>query len=725
MVLIITALLGVAVIITLAAAYSAAALLGSAAMSWPIFAGWLGLLVTVNAVLAFALWRGWRSLSLASQVLGMLWLIVSGWYWTVAPLFFFLVMNIDGRQLAWTSFAFIWEVPAIGGGIFLTLSLLFLRPIAAYFDRGRRVANPPRLYTTTFWYPTMISLLLFALSVFGYGVGTWQLATFAGLPVIEQGKNMVNGVVISIFVTLLLFLIIDAFLGKVRERLKKEYSVPQKFWRSIRTRFITTTMLGLLGSVGLLGLLVFDAVQTFLGDEAHVLLNDIVTSETAGGRFLSGLAMLFALALAVILFIGQALTRALRALAGAVQHLEAGHIDVPSLQTGDEIEVLSHVLRNKFEELAAQRNQFRDAKIETEAIFEGMGEGLMVTNQDTRVVRVNRQAQRLIGWSQKEMVGKRLRDIVQATYPSGRSVGEKGALEDVLASGKSVYRSDYTYARNDGSRFPVAVTAAALVLNQKIIGAVLLFRDITREKVVEKAKTEFVSLASHQLRTPLTAIQWYIELLLRGVSVTNEQRRDLEKVSLRARRMSRLVTDLLNVTRLDTGRLKVDPVSTDLVEFVNSVIDELLPFAQQRECTVTFHRESGDPVSMPVDRTLLRQVLHNLLTNAVKYSRPGVGSRVWVELEKNEAGNFVISVQDNGMGVPEDVRSRVFDKFFRASNAVAQETEGTGLGLYVAKKVMKAAGGNIWFESKEGRGTTFFVEIPREGMREKDGLDLE
>lgn len=269
--------------ITLAAAYSVAALLGVAAMSWPIFAGWLGLLLAVNVVLAFALWRSWRKLALRNQVLGLLWLLVSGWYWTTAPLFFFLVMNIEGRQVAWTSFAFIWEVPAIGGGVFLTLSLLFLRPIANYFDQGKTIKNPTRLYNATLWYPAMISFLLFALSVFGYGIGTWQLATFAGLPAIEQGKNMVNGAVISIFVTLLLFLIIDAYLGKVRERLKRDYAVPQKFWRSIRTRIIATTMFSLLGSVGLLGLLVFDAIQSFLGDEAQVLLDHLVTSEVAGG----------------------------------------------------------------------------------------------------------------------------------------------------------------------------------------------------------------------------------------------------------------------------------------------------------------------------------------------------------------------------------------------------------------------------------------------------------
>lgn len=719
------ALSGIGAIWALAVGYFVVALMGRATFTWGIFAGWLALLVAGNLVLLWALARSWARLTLRLQVLGMLWLSISLWYWVVAPIFFFLVMNVDRRQSLWAAFAFIWEVPVIGGGLFLTTSLALLAPIATFMAGKQQVARPERLYRSTLRYPVVISVLVLVLSTFGYVVGTAQLRIFAGLPGVEQGKNLATGLAIAVFLAVLIFLVLDTYLNKVRERLKHDYTIARTFWRSLQRRVVAVTAAGLLGSVGLFGLLLFDTLQALLGEEANRFFMGLIVNKELWGPFLGGIGLVLGLATGVMVFVGRLLTRALRALAASTRQAEREEMVVPALYTGDEIEVLSWALKEKISALALQRNRFREAQVETDAIFEGMGEGLVVTDRQGQVARVNRQAAALIGWEVAELTGKSWGEVVHMANDKGERVpSEARPIQRVLHTRQPAYKDIYTYKRRDGTVFPVSMKVSALIHEDEVVGAILLFRDITREKAIDQAKTEFVSLASHQLRTPLTAISWYIELLLRGDPLTDSQRSDLTKIRLRSQRLIRLVNDLLNVSRLDTGRLKIDPTPTDLVGLLTSVVDELLPFAEQRACHVIFHKTDDQFDTVPVDRSLLRQVVHNLLANAIKYSPPGVGSRVWVQLERSPQGAYLMSVQDSGIGIPREIHGRIFEKFFRAPNAVSKETDGSGLGLYVAKKIFQAAGGKIWFESVEGQNTTFFVEIPADGMREKAGLDL-
>lgn len=723
MTLIVTALVGLSALTTLAGFSMFRALSGDFVMTWGVFALWLGLLTAANGVLALSVRKAWPRLSLRAQALAILWLSISLWYWTVAPLFFFLSMNVNAQQLSWTAFAFLWEVPVVGGGLFISLALAAFYPFERVLRAGKRLSHPEALYRWTLWYPRVLAAFLFLVSVVGYGLGTLQLRLFAGWPLVEQVKNIIGGGMISLFLAVFLYLVFDIFLGKVRERLKQDYAIPRVIWRHMSTRVILVTTVLMIGSVGLLGFIAFDALQFVIQRGGGTLSLSILANSELVNTFSAAVGLVLALTVGFIIFFGQALTKALRFLSAAVAETQQPGGAVPAVRTADELEALSQLLGDTIGDLSRERNRLREAKIENEAIFDSMGEALVVVDQNTCVIRVNQQAERLLGWTQAEFSGKPLKNFTRAIYPNGRSV-EVSALDETLALGKSIFKDDYTYAHKNGRRFPVAVTAAALILNQKIVGAVMLFRDITREKAIDQAKTEFVSIASHQLRTPLTAMNWYVELLLREQNLTDSQRSDLKKIRIRGQRMVQLVNALLNVSRLEAGRLKVNPVPTDLVELINSLVDELLPFAHQRGCQVIFHKSDDEFPDLPIDRSLLRQVLHNLFTNAIKYSPSGQGARVWVQLERSPAGAYVISVQDNGIGIPENLRSRIFDKFFRADKAMLAEPDGTGLGLYVAKKIIAASGGKIWFESTEGRGTTFFVEIPKSGMQEQGGVDL-
>jgi len=193
--------------------------------------------------------------------------------------------------------------------------------------------------------------------------------------------------------------------------------------------------------------------------------------------------------------------------------------------------------------------------------------------------------------------------------------------------------------------------------------------------------------------------------------------------------MVKLVDDLLNVSRIETGRLKIDPQVIDLIVFIEDIIKELAPWANEFDCRIVFNKPDVKLPQLKVDKTMFRQVVHNLITNAIRYSPASSEVNVEINIKNKE---FTVSVGDKGIGIPKESQARIFNKFFRAENARIKETEGSGLGLYISKMIMEQSGGRIWFESptmfrddkagnKEGYGTTFYVSLPLEGMKAQDG----
>ncbi len=234
---------------------------------------------------------------------------------------------------------------------------------------------------------------------------------------------------------------------------------------------------------------------------------------------------------------------------------------------------------------------------------------------------------------------------------------------------------------------------------------------LEREQI-EKMKSEFVSVASHQLRTPLTGIKWFAELMLKGKAgkLSADQKDFLEQIYSSNDRMIKLVEDLLNVSRIDTGsKFEIKKAPKDVIEIINSLTSDLVGLAHQHEVQIQKSANVPTEFVLPIDADKIRQVFQNLLSNAVKYSKKG--GKVMVDF-KNSEGKVLITVQDTGLGIPQKQQSRMFEKFFRADNVQTAETDGTGLGLYIAKAIVEGHGGKIWFESKENIGTTFFVELP-------------
>lgn len=230
-------------------------------------------------------------------------------------------------------------------------------------------------------------------------------------------------------------------------------------------------------------------------------------------------------------------------------------------------------------------------------------------------------------------------------------------------------------------------------------------------KELDEAKDEFISMASHQLRTPLTSIKGYVSMVVEGDAgkITPQQKKLLEEAFASSQRMVYLIADLLNVSRLKTGKFIIERSEANLAEMVDSEIAQLKPTAKSRDLKLMYHKPSRFPDVM-LDETKTRQVIMNFVDNAIYYTPAGGKIEVTVKSSKD----FIeFTCRDDGIGVPKEKQAKLFTKFFRADNAQKARPDGTGLGLFMARKVIVAQGGSIIFKSEEGKGSTFGFKLPR------------
>lgn len=321
-------------------------------------------------------------------------------------------------------------------------------------------------------------------------------------------------------------------------------------------------------------------------------------------------------------------------------------------------------------------------------------------------------------------VGKKIHEEVTAPLPEDSTADAEQARATRLAAlADELYATDarltvlenrFSATLGEGARAITKTLMIATIVITSLLGilsltvAIMITRAIVR---LDKKKTEFVSLASHQLRTPLTAIKWSAESLAAKTTdnLTPVQQRYVTKLREGSRRMSALIDDLLRVSSLDLGTYQLAEKEVDVNAILQTVANDLQKKIAEKNLTLDIRVDPNIPV-FKTDGHLLAMIFQNLLSNSVKYSRDNGRVEVFVEAKK---GHLFIRVSDNGIGIPASQQAQIFGKLFRADNAVKHSfNDGTGLGLYVAKAMVGRLDGRIWFDSVENKGTNFYVKIP-------------
>ncbi|MBN1963422.1 MAG: GAF domain-containing protein, partial [Anaerolineae bacterium] len=358
----------------------------------------------------------------------------------------------------------------------------------------------------------------------------------------------------------------------------------------------------------------------------------------------------------------------------------------------------------------------REQQIESSkstAILEGVADGVMVADEMGDISLFNSTAERILGVDRRTVIGQPFRSLSGLYGGGGRRWTQ--AIEEWMQDPSQIRPGEYVSETLDLGEKTVNVSLSPVHMGDQFLGTVSVFRDITREVEVDRMKTEFISNVSHELRTPMTSIKGYADLLLLGAAgeISERQQGFLSTIKANADRLSNLVNDLLNISRIDAGRVELKFQPLDLGSLTRTVLANLGGRVELAAKAITIEEEitSGLPITFG-DGDRLAQVITNLVDNAFQYTPEG--GKITVHLEYQEPEHaFLLSVADTGIGIPKRLHDRIFERFFRNDEqALVMETPGTGLGLAIVKELVEMHGGDIWFASQEGVGTTFFIKLP-------------
>ena len=365
--------------------------------------------------------------------------------------------------------------------------------------------------------------------------------------------------------------------------------------------------------------------------------------------------------------------------------------------------------KQSFKEIGKRIEQVNQEKNKIETIVQCIGDAVFVVDSNLRILLINLVACQLSGYSEKEALNKKYTQILQFIHESDPQVPVTDFISRALVSGDAQSMPDDTLliSRN-GKKIPVADSAVPLKdARGKIIGCVVVFRDATREREIDQMKSEFVSLASHQIKTPITGIRWMSELMLRE-NLSDKQREYMGDIFESIKKLAHLIDDLLNLSHIETGsHFNIIREKVDIGKIIEKAIKNNQGFAKAKKIDIKYKNHSFKYL-LNIDCDKIEQVIGNIINNSIKFS-PGNGV-VEVDLKQKKA-EAIIMIKDYGIGIPQVQQKRIFEKFFRANN-VNQSDYGTGLGLSIAKMMVEANGGRIWFESEKGRGTIFYIGFP-------------
>ena len=381
---------------------------------------------------------------------------------------------------------------------------------------------------------------------------------------------------------------------------------------------------------------------------------------------------------------------------------------------------------NSFRDLA---NRLSIVEGKSDLVISTIDDGVMSINRSGVIDLINPSAQTLVGWNQGDALGLDWRSVLKLATADGREISETENPVAMALQNKEATRSDELFLLTSSDR-KRAVSLVSSPVGDGSDGIIVVFRDITDQKASEREQTEFISTASHEMRTPVASIEGYLGLALNPATATIDEkaREYITKAHESARHLGELFQNLLDISQSEDGRLNNEPQVIDVSAMSGNILEGLIPMAQQKNLRLIFkpnpslQTDVSDRKLQPVfyadvDSNHFREVVSNLIENAIKYTHSG-------DIILDVAGDdklVTVSVQDTGIGIPAEDLPHLFQKFYRVDNTDTREIGGTGLGLYLCRRLAEVMGGHLRVESEYKKGSTFFLDIPR--MSHEDAMD--
>lgn len=346
------------------------------------------------------------------------------------------------------------------------------------------------------------------------------------------------------------------------------------------------------------------------------------------------------------------------------------------------------------------KNQNQDQDQEQLSLADYLTDGLLVFDSNNKLILANSQVEVFFEIEEEKLLGKSILEL--ARFPDFKN------LVSLLGGGiREVFRQELQVREN----FVLEVTTVSIMQGHTRNKTLVVLHDVSREKLAQKMKTEFVTLAAHQLRTPISALKWCLEMLLEGDlgKLNSGQRKVLEKAHSTNDKAIRLINDLLNVAEIEEGRYLSNLSLSDIEDLIISVVKDFKDKMEEKKLNFEFIKPKDRLPKVMLDEEKMEIAVRNILDNAVRYTASAGKVSIFIIKKEKE---IEVQIKDTGLGIPRAQQDKLFSKFFRASNILKVDTEGTGLGLYIAKNIIEAHGGVIWFDSREGKGSTFYFSLP-------------
>ncbi|MFH1188356.1 MAG: ATP-binding protein [bacterium] len=347
-------------------------------------------------------------------------------------------------------------------------------------------------------------------------------------------------------------------------------------------------------------------------------------------------------------------------------------------------------------------------------IIANLEDGVIVYDENFLVSMVNNATEQIFGFKKEDLLKKRIgpemvkepkmKILAQTVFPSL-------APQSIQRSETGVYPQITDIVFEAPERWIRTYTVPLRDNNGNISHFMKTIEDRTREVQLQRSKSQFIAVAAHQLRTPLTAIQWIFELLINSPTIAPDDKGMAGDGIQASTKLLKIVNDLLDVSKIEEGRFGYTFKTINIVEFIEDILKKAVPIARQYGVNVYFDKGEMTNISVSIDPDKLGMAMSNFIDNAIKYNIKN--GTVTVAVKQKENDQYIeISIKDTGIGIPSEDMKQLFNKFFRAENAATTHTDGSGLGLYIAKNIIERHGGAVWAESVLKRGTTFFFTLP-------------